>query len=134
MTEPKPLDDDTAAYISMLEGIVAVLAIKCGMNPEVLMNNALRDIVETANMQTMDTDRLINARWKGRNITSGIQAARMAPISGARPSATVPTPQVETITVDFAERARQHRRKRPVTSNESTEPASDVVTEEDSPA
>lgn len=73
-----PIYSDTAHYIGLLEAIISVLAVKCGMHPERMMGNALMDITKQLGMETMSTDRLIQARWRGRNVTQAVDVASNA--------------------------------------------------------
>ena len=91
-------DQDTALahYLGILEGVVAVLAIKQGMNPETMMGKAIEEITEAAGMETLDTERIIRERWKGRDIATGKLAAQtlsetLAPAQGVSMSEDQPT-------------------------------------------
>lgn len=78
MTE---IDTGLAHYVGILEAVVAVLAIKHGLNPETMMGRAIEDITEQAGMETLDTERIIRERWSGRDLPAGKLAAQMLPES-----------------------------------------------------
>ena len=65
-----------AEYIGILEAVVAVLAVKLGMHPEIMMANAIKEIANQIGMETKTTDRLIDSRWSGRNINQIVHVAK----------------------------------------------------------
>lgn len=65
-----------AEYIGILETVVAVLAVKLGMHPEVTMGNAIREISAQAGLETIDSDALIQSRWSGRNVNQIVHVAQ----------------------------------------------------------
>lgn len=65
-----------AEYIGILETVVAVLAVKLGMHPEVMMGNAIREISAQAGLETLDSDALIQSRWSGRNVSQIVEVAQ----------------------------------------------------------
>ena len=100
--------DDTQHYIGVLEAVVAVLAVKSGLNPETLMGNAIRDLTHQANMDTAATDQLIASRWTGRDLKAGTLAAQNASVG-----TPVPAQQAEQVATSdpFDMQARLAARK-----------------------
>lgn len=122
---PDPVDanaNDLVHYLGILEAVVAVLAIKSGLNPETLVGKAIEDITEQTGMETLDTERIIRERWQGRNLTAGKLVAQALPatledtplptVATDLASAAVvgePPPQAESMTARF--RSYQERLK-----------------------
>lgn len=77
--------DYAAHYIGILEAVVAVLAIKQGMNPETMMGNVIETITEQAGMETSVTESIIRQRWSGRDIRAGQLAAATFPSDLSKP-------------------------------------------------
>lgn len=115
--------NDTAAYINILEAIVAVVAIKAGLNPNTMMANALRDITESAGMGTVDSERIIQQRWTGRNLQASALAARLLEMptdDSSEEQATEATEPVET--PDMRSRLQAYKQRQ---SEGTTEPVSE---------
>ena len=70
---------DEAHYVGILEAVVAVLAIKHGINPKTLVAKAIEDITEQAGMETVETERIIRQRWSGRDLSVAVLASRLVP-------------------------------------------------------
>lgn len=73
MTEPQ---DDTQQYIAVLEAVVSVLAVKVGLNPEVMVSNAIQDVIIQTGMESAGTLELVQRRWSGRNVRASVLAAQ----------------------------------------------------------
>lgn len=68
--------DSDQVYIGILEAVVAVLAIRCGVDPKTMMAKAIEDITEAAGMETVETERVIRSRWQGRNLQASALVAK----------------------------------------------------------
>jgi hypothetical protein len=141
VTAPNPAelaeasDNDLVHYLGILEAVVAVLAIKSGLNPETLMGKAIEDITEQAGMETLSTERIIRERWKGRILTAGKLVAQalpetfepanaMAPKAFDPPVADIPEPGSM---VERFRRYQERQKSSETTEEDSTEANSDVT-------
>lgn len=114
-----------AEYIGILEAVVAVLAVKLGMHPEVTMANAIKDIARQANMETIDTDRLIESRWTGRNVRQIVHVANAIPtitdVSGNRSLENNSLNRDDDHSqLSYRERAREFKKRRELSSDATT--------------
>lgn len=126
MTDPAAVDD-AAHYIGILEAVVALLAIKCGQNPEALMGNVIESITEQAGMETRDTERIIRTRWTGRALPAKALVTQMLP-DFEKPVVTLEeTPEP----VDWQARYRERRERQKESQTEAldTPVTSDDVSE-----
>jgi len=111
---------DIVHYVGILEAVVAVLAIKAGLNPETMMGNAIESITEQANMETMDTERIIRERWTGRSIKAGSLVAQRLPESlEPNPVVSDLNTQAPATPDTMTERLRRYRERQA----ESAEPS-----------
>lgn len=72
-------EEEQGQYIHVLEAVVAVLALKCGLNPNTMMGRAIEDVTEKAGMETSVTERLIRERWNGRDTSAAALASILLP-------------------------------------------------------
>lgn len=128
MTEQ--LSDDMAHYVGILEAVVAVLAIKQGLNPETMMGKAIEDITEVTGMETLDTERIIRARWQGRDIAAGRLAASIMPDSlNPVRKAEIPTPPKAP---PMKDRLQDYKKR--LQALQAAKTSKSIETVEDSPA
>jgi hypothetical protein len=127
-----------AQYIGILEAVVAVLAVKLGMHPEVTMANAIREISAQAGLETIDTDALIQSRWSGRNITQIMHVAQRVsttPVHDTRgnfdPNAAVPPDDLEGH-LSMDERLKKYNERRAKTQNTESDTVADTGSDTES--
>lgn len=133
---PESLDDNEILhYIGLLEALVAVLAIKAGMNPETAMSLALQQLAKTTGMDTMATDAIIQERWQGRDLRAGALVANTFPEPEqedvattlvAPPAIAEPPPDPGTMAERLA-RYRERQRQEGTGQEGTEEPESDVT-------
>lgn len=104
MTQPT----DEAQYLLVLEAVVAVLAVKCGLNPNTMMGKAIEDITEQAGLETLDTERIIRERWTNRPLTAANLASQVLPDTltppALRATETAETPPMSTRVQEWRQR------------------------------
>lgn len=74
---------DDIAYTVVLETLVASLALKLGADPNELVPNVLREVAEAEGMESLETDRLIEQRWTGRQMPLAAQSALLPQVNAA---------------------------------------------------
>ena len=112
MTQPTEQDQ----YVLVLEAVVAVLALKCGLNPNTMMGKAIEDITEQAGLETLDTERLIRERWTNRPVSAAALASDLLP-GTLETQALRATETVET--VPMATRVQAWRQRQSEASSDS---------------
>ena len=118
MTSPKP--DEQTQYIALLEGVVAVLAVKAGYNVKALMVSAITDITKQSGMETTATDDLIARRWAGRDLTTSILAASMATVNPEADPLVAP----QTIEpVNMSTRLQEYKERKALAATDSVSEA-----------
>lgn len=110
-------DDGTTHYIGILEAVVAVLCIKSGIDPTLLMPKAIEQVTKDAGMETEVSDALIESRWTNRHITPAVLASQMLPDMAAKaaPRAPVTAEQLQAASeplpaLPMSERLKEYRK------------------------
>lgn len=80
-TSKMTTSEDDVTYTSILEAVVAVLAVKCGADPNALLGRVIEDITEQSSMETSATERIIRERWSNRPLTPAAMVAKTLPVS-----------------------------------------------------
>ena len=116
MSEPLS-SDDALHYVGILEAVVAVLAIKCGLDPETMMANAIEDITEQSGMETVDTERIIRSRWDGRHLSAATLAAQALPVTlGPKP---LPELEKPPPAASAPERFQEYKQRKATSTSEN---------------
>lgn len=112
-------DADAIHYVGILEAVVAVLAIKSGLDPNTMMARAIEDITEQTGMETADTERIIRERWNGRQLQAGHLAQQLVLAQQSRQAQSVP----QTVVMpDASTRLQEYKKRLSEASSESGPP------------
>jgi hypothetical protein len=136
---------ENAHYIGILESCIAMLCLTNGINPETLMSKVLKDLTIQANMDTEETNKIIENRWGKRTFARLAEVHRVATESVKRSlenDSSVPTTTAEVALApkswrermrDSAARMAQNTETDTVSTTVSTTAETDIVTNTVSP-